>query len=754
MLVTRRKMLGLSAATAASAGLLALAGCNNSSEQGKGGDSAKEGGKTLVMSEVGLEGKFSPFFAASGPDQDVVNMVCPALLTNDRMGNIIRSGIEGETVNYNGTDYTYYGPSDVAEEKNADGTVTYTIKLREDIKNSDGSTMNIDDVIFSYYTYLDPTYNGSATVYSVDIKGLDAYRSGMQTLSSLIGAAGRDNADFSLWTEDQQKAFWAAVDDGGTKFAQSIVDYATENAGATNVSEAAAAWGYDGLAADATATDFFLAIAEKYGWDFTQCEAETAGTSLESLMPEDVYAMSTEGVATGESADYIEGIERVDDYTMKLTANQFQSNAIFQLSGNIGPLAYYGDKDAYDFDAHKFGFTKGDLSKQRSLIGKPMGAGPFSFEDFSDGTVRLKANSNYFLGAPKIENLNMVESQEADMVTGVQSGNLDVSAPSYSMEVADQIADINGGDTSMDGKVITTRLHDFRGYGYIGMSADRVNVAGEPASEASKALRQAIFTVIGAYRNQGIDSYYGETASVIQYPISTSSWASPVPTDPGYEICYSHDADGNEIYADGMSDDDKFAAAKAAALTLFEKAGYTVADGKLTAAPAGAKLEYQCNIGGGGNGDHPTFLVLSNAKDALAEIGFNLIVNDMANASDLFASYQSGQADMWCAAWQSTPDPDMYQLYASEGSTNYYKIADPDLDELILEARTSDDQEARKPMYLEAMNIVLDWGVELPVYQRSESTLFSTERVKIDSIAKDQTPYWPWISEVEKVELN
>mgnify|MGYP000825778531 CR=1 FL=1 len=64
------------------------------------------------------------------------------------------------------------------------------------------------------------------------------------------------------------------------------------------------------------------------------------------------------------------------------------------------------------------------------------------------------------------------------------------------------------------------------------------------------------------------------------------------------------------------------------------------------------------------------------------------------------------------------------------------------------------DQEARKAMYKEAMEIILDWGVELPVYQRSEATIFSTERVNIDTIAKDQTPYWTYKSELNNLELN
>ena len=223
---------------------------------------------------------------------------------------------------------------------------------------------------------------------------------------------------------------------------------------------------------------------------------------------------------------------------------------------------------------------------------------------------------------------------------------------------------------------------------------------------------------------------------------------------PGTRLTGECLVDGNDIYTSDMSSEDKYQAALQAALGYFEAAGYTVENGQVTAAPAGAKMEYQINIGASGNGDHPSFQTLTNAAAALKTIGFTLTVNDMANASDLFASYQSGAAEGWVAAWQSTNDPDMYQLYHSQGATNYYAINDADLDELIMAARQTTDQEARKAMYKEAMEIILDWGVELPVYQRSEATIFSTERVNIDTIAKDMTPYWTYKSELNDTELN
>ena len=748
-------------ASAAALSLSMLAGCGSSASSAASSEAASTATAeattsttsdgTLVLAETGFEGKFSPFFAASAADQDVIDLTQLGLLGADRKGEMILNGIEGETREYNGTDYTYYGTSDCVVTENDDGTVTYDIKLRDDLKFSDGEPVTIDDVIFSMYVFLDPTYDGSVTMYSTPIVGLEEYRSSMTTLSKLIAEAGEDNTDNTYFTADQQKAFWDAVNEGGVAFAQEIVDYMMAN-GATDVTSAAAGWGFE-LPDGATAKDFFLAIGAQYDWNFSAMEAETAGSALSDLIPEEVYAYSTTGVTTGEDVPNVAGIVKTGDYSMTLTTSELSTTMIYQLQMPIAPLHYYGDTALYDYDNNSFGFPKGDLSSVRSKTSAPLGGGMFTFNKYSDGVVYLDANPDYFDGAPKIAHINMKETQEADKITGVQAGTIDISDPSYSLEVADQIADINGTEGE-DGPVITTRLKDYRGYGYIALSAAKVNVGGDPASEASKDLRKAIMTVIAAYRDEGIDSYYGDTASVINYPISNTSWAAPSVTDDGYQIAYSTDVDGNEIYTSDMKSEDKYAAALQAALGYFEAAGYTVENGQITAAPAGAKMEYQVNIGADGNGDHPSFQTLTNAAAALKTIGFNLIVTDMANASDLFASYQSGAAEGWVAAWQSTNDPDMYQLYHSSGSTNYYAINDADLDELIMAARQTTDQEARKAMYKEAMEIILDWGVELPVYQRSEATIFSTERVNIDTIAKDQTPYWTYKSELNDTELN
>ena len=710
---------------------------------------------TIVIAETGFEGKFSPFFAASAPDQAAHALTQAVLLNADRRGEIIMHGIEGETRSYNGTDYTYYGLADCEVTENDDGTVTYAITLRDDVTFSDGTPMTIDDVIFNMYVYMDPTYDGSATFYSVPIVGIDEYRGGMDTRMNVILAAGPDGYEANdLYTEEQYNTFWAAFQTAGEKFAQSIADYVMENYGAADFAAAVAMWGYEAN----DAAELWSKIVETYGYDLSDdgINKEVATTSITDFLAEEIGDTWNDyivGVKTGESADHVEGIVKTGDYSMTLTTSELSTTAIYQLQMEIAPMHYYGDASLYDYDNNSFGFPKGDLSLVRAKTSTPMGAGPYIFKEYSDGVFYTDANPNYFLGAPKNGHVNMKETQEADKITGIQSGALDISDPSYSLEVRDQIADINGADGD-DGAIITTRLMDYRGYGYVALAAGNVKVGDDPASQESKDLRKAIMTVLSAYRDEGIDSYYGETASVINYPISNTSWAAPQVTDDGYQIAYSTDVEGNAIYTADMSTEDKYAAALNAALGYFEAAGYTVENGMVTAAPEGAAMEYTVNIGGSGNGDHPTFQVLTNAAAALKTIGFNLIVNDMANASDLFASYKSGEAEGWVAAWQSTNDPDMYQLYHSKGSTNYYEINDPDLDELIIAARQTTDQEARKAMYKEAMEIILDWGVELPVYQRSEASIFSSERIVVDSIPKDMTPYWTYLSEIEQIQVQ
>lgn len=720
--------------------------------------------KTLVVGTQNFDGKFSPFFYTNSYENDVMSMVFDALLLTDREGSVVLKGADGEVRPYNGTDYTYNGVANCDIVENEDGTVDYNITMKQGIKFSDGEEMTIDDVIFSYYVLLDPTYDGVSTLYSIPIKGLDAYRTGMESRMNLILAAGPDGYTATdYFTEDQYNTFWAAFNAAGVKFAQEILDYVVAEgyAAATDpVAAQAANWGFE-LAEDATVEDFWAAIVEAYGYDISDegINKETAGTSISALIEAEIgdsFSDYTIGVQTGESAPNVSGIVKTGDYSMTVTLTEVSATAIYQIPVTICPVHYYGEMDKYDYDNNKFGFDKGDLSHVKSVTSAPIGSGPFTFKSYANGAVTLEKNPGYWKGEPKIDTVIWREMQDVDKIPGVVSGTIDVTDPSYSAKAAEQIKSANSNG-EISGDVIQTDLVANLGYGYVGFNANRVKVGtGNGGDEASKNLRKAIATVIAVYRDVAVDSYYGEFANVINYPISDTSWAAPRVTDEGYKIAFSVDVDGNDIYTDGMSAEDKYAAAKQAALGYFEAAGYTVTDGKITAAPADARMDAEVMVGGSGTGDHPTFMALTLASEALKEIGFNLIVSDMSNFSEMTNAINAGTADMFAMAWQATPDPDMFQIYHSQGGSNEksYWIKDAELDDLIMQARQSTDQTYRKTLYKECLDIVADWAVEIPVYQRQNCIILSSQRVNLDTVTPDITTYWNWYNDLELLEVK
>ena len=178
------------------------------------------------------------------------------------------------------------------------------------------------------------------------------------------------------------------------------------------------------------------------------------------------------------------------------------------------------------------------------------------------------------------------ETAASDKLSGVASdaATFDITDPNFTVDTASDIESYNSNG-ELTGDKLTTFAVDNLGYGYIAMCANNVCVDGDPASDASKNLRKGFATLFAVYRDTVVNSYYGETASIIQYPISNTSWAAPRPSDEGYEIAYSVDVDGNPIYTDDMTEQERYDAALQAAIGFFKAAGlnWDEASGKFVA---------------------------------------------------------------------------------------------------------------------------------------------------------------------------
>lgn len=729
----------------------------------------------LVVGSDPFSEKFSPFFHNSVSDKQASIVTQTNIGTFDRTGALVANAKDGETIAYNGTDYTYNGLSNISTKYDeASDITTYDIQIRDDVKFSDGEVLTADDIIFTLYVISDPSYDGSETFSSKPIIGMKNYRAN----STAAGSITTDEIEAAIEAMPEELATqiketiivptltseleWAASLYGDEAYATYTEQYPeTKDLFAFFYSKDES---YDSTTV-ADEKQVLSDIIDMYGVDYKALG--TAYAKDESNYDADVNALAEAYVVEqkradgeGEEVPNIEGIKKISDTQVQVQTNGFDATTIYSFDLACTPMHYYGNASLYNYDNNQFGFTRGDLSGVKEKTTTPMGAGPYKFVKFENKVVYYEANENYFLGAPKIKYLQFKESTDADQSTGVLQGTIDISDPSGSKSLFEQIKGENSNGELQGDKVFLSAV-DNLGYGYIGMNANNINVAGDAGSDASINLRKALATIIAVYRDVAIDTYYGDAASVIQYPISNTSWAAPQKSDADYKAAYSTDVSGTGIYTDSMSADDKYAAAKKAALGYLEAAGYTVADGKVTAAPEGAKLEYEVLIPADGAGDHPSFAVLTDSKAALEEIGITLDINDLADGSQLWTILDAGTQELWCAAWQATPDPDMYQTYHSDniignggGNDNRYAINDSELDELILTARTSDDQTYRKAIYKQCLDIILDWSVEIPIYQRQNCIIFSPERVNIDTITPDISTYYDWWREIENFEMK
>lgn len=763
--------------------------------------------KVLVVGYDPFSGKFSPFFADTAYDQDVVSMTSVSLMTTDRDGGIIYNAIEGQDVKRGANTYHYSGLSDITVVVDDDDPenvkTTYDVKIKSGVKFSDGHELNADDIIFTYYVLLDPYYNGSSTLNSVNIVGLKNYLYNSTATSQaeaiakttapvLIENLGTEQGDATLETYVttqiaallQSEYQWVANDvmsDSGYSSYWKLEDGTAWSEGKTASATATFAFFYgltEGYSVvGKTSATVVSEVAQQYGYDFELLDTNYGGPVVAPLVEAKAYDMALKAALAdlaGDPVPNITGITRVSDTEVKVEVNGFDAAAIYQVCGvTVAPMHYYGDESKYDFANNKFGFDN-RAENSMELIGKntdkPLGAGPYKFVKYENNVVYFEANQFYYKGAPLTKYINFQVVSEATKVSAIATGDIDVSNPSGSKTRFAEIASY--------GDKINVSSIDNLGYGYIGINAKNVNVGGVAGSAESKALRTAFATVLASQRYTAVKTYYDQAANVINYPISNTSWAAPKQGEVGYEYAFSKNPDGTFVYGGNvdpatLADSARTASAKLSAKAWLIEAGYTFTekagevkygDKLYTAvAPAGAKTSYEVIIPGGGTGDHPSFAIVTAFKAIMAELGITITINDPADSNVLWDALDSASEELWCAAWGSTIDPDMYQVYYSTNvvgggdnstNSNHYFIQDPILDQKIMSARTSSDQAYRKGVYKEALDIVLDWAVEVPVYQRQNIIAISSERVDLTTLTPEITTYWGWMSEIEKLQMK
>ena len=541
----------------------------------------------------------------------------------------------------------------------------------------------------------------------------------------------------------------------------------------------------------------YYATASKVMEIFTLDEKTKYFDSNSNDPVEMVNGISVEKLTAGQTFKGKFGDNAIseDQYVLKIKINAVDPKAIWNFGFAVAPMHYYSNPEArstavankyknYGYKNFvypgvdgapadqttgiKVGFKPRDLSYMTDVLQAvnklPIGAGPYRATNFAgkpedatpntffqDGIVYFQRNEYFETTGEEINNakIKFIRYQvisSTKVVNSLQEGIIHYAVPNAKAEVMNQLND-------------TSFLHPFKvennGYGYIGVNARYVS---------DIQVRRAIMT---AMDTTYIKSYYGDLCSIINRPMSKASWAYPEGATDYYP--YAEEA-GDK--ADKKERDAECIATIKGLLSQSQFDYKLGGDGVYrffnTNTSKWEKLKYTFTIAGAEE-DHPAYMTFKNATEILAQVGIEAkAVNDNFALSKL----SNGQLAVWAAAWSSTIDPDMYQVYHKDsqatsvnnwgykymidegnGSIEELNIID-ELSDLIEEGRSALDDKIRTPIYARALDKVMELAVEYPTYQRDNIVVINTKVIDINSVNTEPNSHTGVFNRIWNVSLT
>lgn len=790
----------------------------------------------LVLATDILDGVFNPFFYTSGSDGDIVSQTQIGMLSSNKDDGTPIANWDEPCVAFDYSVVTTGSIDDMVGGSNdySHYYTDYYFAIKDNIKFSDGVPLTMKDVLFNVYMYLDPAYTGSNTMYSVDIQGLNAYRSQSddedgstasddffnseteRRLNCIYNWADNDvegdwgewdNPDYEAYPDDffdatdskkhtietdilqahalfktevendwnnamrvdVAKDYEKYVNENGVKLftenwqvfmynygfiqlryipamgAQKAYYEYTDNYGQSDHSqEKLIDYVYNSMVGGySRATETYkknlINIITYYSTATTLREYVRASViAHETKRPDGSMAVPTVRGITYEKMDSIptdtngntkalkDASETQHTYdVLHIRINGVDPKAIQNFSFTVAPGHYYSSTwnrvniEPADGQNYYFGVEFADTDKMNEIkaIQVPMGAGAYRAANESGGTigkdnaakgqffdgsiVYFARNDEFMLGAPKIRLLRYKVISNNMLYESVGK---EVHFASPSMDI-DNIRSLEGADRDR----FNYSYADNLGYGYIGINARYVT---------NIYVRRAIMTTLNP---DMCVSYFGGDlyASVIKRPMSKTLT----------------DYYNNNVYGDGVDSMDSYygydSSGDAALTWLRNPASGCRESGGIWVDDKGQPLEYTFTIAGDSD-DHPAARMLRNSAEILNNIGFDVTVS---NDSQALIKLSSGLLMVWAAAWSSSSDPDMYQVYHKNSnatsttawgypylkgnqSTDYEKRILNELADLIDEGREYIGVDDRKPIYMDALNKLMELAVEFPTYQR------------------------------------
>ncbi len=406
--------------------------------------------------------------------------------------------------------------------------------------------------------------------------------------------------------------------------------------------------------------------------EVTEAETEEGATEAET----EAAAETEAPAATGEAVEYA-GVVANGDY--EVTFNFTEANAT-----NLG------DTGMAILPAHVYEYEPGKLSQMTAKHGNPIGSGPYTFANFAAGEyIEFKANPNYFLGAPKIENMILRFTAKETEMSAFQNGEFDVIESVPNTPENEEVA---AGMASFAELV----RYDNNGYAYIGINMDNPSLA-------KKEVRQAL--AYGFDRYAFVEDFFQGSAVVPNVPFARVSW----------------------VFSDELEADlNKYEYDPDKAIELLESVGY-MDDGSGVRTDGTNKLSFAFETYAD---TEWTEVLVAILKAEWGQIGVEINENFQEFAGFSQKIYAERDFDLYTMAWSLSLDPSPRQIFHSEniyeGGNNSVGWNNPENDRLLVEGELEMDQAKRAEIYTEWGKLWNDELPYIPVYMRENWQLVNT----------------------------